>query len=172
MAFNKGTNGFCIGLERDRLCCRHRRISRGFDGQCGFTNIQGSVRQGHCFFILGYFNNIIFVDTGWPRDGCRPGQSLVGRIAGSYLLVIDGRMETETAGSPESQTAQEDPRDSVQKASGSATIELHIHKVEPSAKRVDKLFPNRKHEEMAEGSVGPMAAPQSASSDSQTVEEA
>ena len=80
-------------------------------------------------------------------------------------------METKAAGSPERQIAQEDSRDSVQKASGSTTTELRIHKAEPSAERMDKLFPNRKHEDMTEGRTGPMGAPQSTSSDSQTVEE-
>ena len=94
------------------------------------------------------------------------------RISGIHLLEIEGRMETETAGSPERQTAQEDPRDSVQKASGSATIELHIHKAEPSAEGMDKLFPNWKHEDMVKGGTGPMAAPQSPSSITQTMEEA
>ena len=60
----------------------------------------------------------------------------------------------------------------MQKASGSATIELHIHKAEPSAEGMDKLFPNWKHEDMAKGRTGPMAAPQSPSSITQTMEEA
>jgi len=114
--------------------------------------------------------------TKAPVEGKRKqdesGQTEWQCVSGIHLLEIEGRMETEATGSQERQVAQEDPRDSVQKASGSATNELHIHKAEPSAERVDKLFPNRKHEEMAEGRVGPMAAPQSASSDSQTVEEA
>ena len=81
-------------------------------------------------------------------------------------------METKATGSTKRQTAQEDSRDSVQKTRGSATTELCIHKAKPSAEGMDKLFPNRKYEDMAKGRTGPMAAPQSASSDTQAMEEA
>ena len=60
----------------------------------------------------------------------------------------------------------------MQKTSGSATTGLRIHKAESSAEGMDKLFPNWKHEDMAKGRTGPMAAPQSPSSITQTMEEA
>ena len=60
----------------------------------------------------------------------------------------------------------------VQKEGGSSVAGLYVHEAESSVARLDKLFPNWQHEDMAEERLWPLDAAQSEGSDTQAVEEA
>ena len=59
-------------------------------------------------------------------------------------------MEAKAAGGAQGQTVQEGEGNPVQETGCGSAAGLYIHKAEPSAARVDKLFPNRQHERMGE----------------------
>ena len=89
-----------------------------------------------------------------------------------HVLEIVGRLETEAAGRAQSPTVREGQRNPVQKEGGGAAAGVYIYKAEPSAARMDKLFPNRQYEGMAEERFWPMDAAQGHGSDTQAMEEA
>ena len=67
---------------------------------------------------------------------------------------------------------QEGQRHPVQAKGGGGTTGPYVYEAEPGIARLDKLLPNRQYEGVAERRFRPVDAPQSASSDTQTVEEA
>ena len=81
-------------------------------------------------------------------------------------------MEAKAPGGPKETTLRQSEGNPVQETSDGAATEFGFHEAESSATRMDKLLPNREHEDMAQERLWPMAAAQSASSDTQTVEEA
>ena len=60
----------------------------------------------------------------------------------------------------------------MQEKGGGTSTGVRVHQIEPSAERLDQLFPDRKHETVAEERIWSMAAAQSASRDTQAMEEA
>ena len=67
-----------------------------------------------------------------------------------HILEIDRGMEAKAAGRAQSPAVREGQGNPVQEAGGGAAVELYVHKAEPSAARMDKLFPNRQYESLAE----------------------
>ena len=59
-------------------------------------------------------------------------------------------MEAKAAGGAQGQNVREGEGNLVQETGCGTAAGVYIHKAEPSAARVDKLFPNRQYEGMAE----------------------
>ena len=104
------------------------------------------------------------------RDEDESNQADRKQLLGFHVLEIVRRVEAKAVGRVQGQTVREGQGNSVQKTGSGATVELYVHKTEPSAARVDKLLPNWQHEGLAEERVWPMAATQGEGNDTQTME--
>ena len=85
------------------------------------------------------------------RDQNKSSQANRKQFLGIHVLEVVRRLEAKAAGRAQSQAVREGQGNPVQETGGSAAPGLYIHKTEPSAARVDKLFPNWQHEGMAKG---------------------